>query len=87
MTSINTVLNKYQQVTYSTYLFFGSNSINAELLVDTGTGWIAIADISCKTCKKGVYNPLNSTSSHSVNTGRTTLDYGSRTMWGNTYVD
>ncbi len=52
--------NNLNGISYTGYLHFGSQGARAELVYDTGSGWLTVAGSNCTDCRQKVYNPKDS---------------------------
>ena len=54
-------------LSYTASLLFGSEQVAAELVYDTGSGYLTVSDLNCDTCTNKLYSSTDSNSSSASN--------------------
>ena len=52
VSTINIDLINNYEIAYTAYLYLGGNKTQAELVYDTGSGWLTVATNECLSCSK-----------------------------------
>jgi len=63
-------------------VFLGSHAQQLRLIFDTGSSWLVVEDVKCKTCVSTRFNARASTSFRIVNETLLTLRYGRSQLEG-----
>ena len=61
-------------LSYSSTLLFGSEKIPADLIYDTGSGYLTVTGSGCSNCGTKIYDSPNSNTSDSTGSFKLTLD-------------
>lgn len=57
---INVNLNNNYELAYTAKVYVGSDRKDAEVVFDTGSGWLTVSKSTCDTCTRPLYDPLTS---------------------------
>ena len=66
-------LNNNRQITYTGFLYIGSNSSKNDVVFDTASGWLAVGTPDCQNCTLAKYDPTLSNTSILISNDSRTL--------------
>lgn len=61
-------MNDNYELAYTAKVYVGSDKKGAEVVFDTGSGWLTVAKNTCDTCTHKLYDPNTSTTAIVNNT-------------------